>query len=500
MREIITTQDIRLAHPNNCACATDGYYTRFANNLYDRLRGFVGKDFPDKNFTRTLACKLTCYFEDIVADMGVWRMFSNECMKLYGYPVPMYHAEEEYYPDEPSLNAVRYLVWDVACELFPDRLFETDRLLLEMGQEAYRILDAAFESAPINEEAKTEMNNMLHYASEGFNELRDVLGWMLAGCYITSGRWLNEDMRDKAKEINDIPVFKQMATSMRQYFILSEMKFNNRIGPLALLPYEWLQRLAVATGNDDLARLLEEVEVQEMDTYKYAPDADEDPLALENTHGKVIKVSHKELNLTSEIIKANNGCAASFVFFKGEWRLNGVLLPLKLDDGAFEEIKQRQRDIPKENERFMSSEEILQKTNGKRIVYFKDADEMLRYLQDIFKYPASIADNKDLNSLEAPCMFVDIEDKTDNQFFAPLVERSIKDPDNPYYDAEKAKTDAVDILWNCNMVSTHFAHYLIKEGFLPDAETSWVFSQKSTHEQRVADMDFFMRTNRRRDY
>ena len=257
MREIITTQDIRLAHPNNCACATDGYYTRFANNLYDRLRGFVGKDFPDKNFTRTLACKLTCYFEDIVADMGVWRMFSNECMKLYGYPVPMYHAEEEYYPDEPSLNAVRYLVWDVACELFPDRLFETDRLLLEMGQEAYRILDAAFESAPINEEAKTEMNNMLHYASEGFNELRDVLGWMLAGCYITSGRWLNEDMRDKAKEIKDIPVFKQMATSMRQYFILSEMKFNNRIGPLALLPYEWLQRLAVATGNDDLARLLE---------------------------------------------------------------------------------------------------------------------------------------------------------------------------------------------------------------------------------------------------
>ena len=97
-------------------------------------------------------------------------------------------------------------------------------------------------------------------------------------------------------------------------------------------------------------------------------------------------------------------------------------------------------------------------------------------------------------------MFVDIEDKTDNQFFAPLVERSIKDPDNPYYDAEKAKTDAVDILWNCNMVSTHFATYLIKEGFLPDAEASWVFSQKSTHEQRVADMDFFMRTNRRRDY
>lgn len=500
MREIITMQDIRLSHPNNCACQTDGYYTRFANNLYDTLRGFVGKDFPDKNFTRTLARKLTCYFEDIVADMGVWRMFSDECMKLYGYAVPLYHAEEEYYPDEPSINAVRYLVWDVACELFPDQLFDTDRLLSEMGQEAYRILNAAFESAPINEKAKSEMNKMLHYAGQGFNELREVLGWVMGGCYITSGRWINEDMREKAKEFKDVSFFKQMTSSMRQYLILSEMKFDTRIGPLALLPYEWLGRLAASTGNNDLTQLLEDVEALKMDTYKYNSGAEEDPLTLESTHGKVIKVNHQELNLTSEIIKANNGCAAGFVFFKGEWHLNGVVIPLNLEEGAFEKLRQSQRDIPKENERFMSAEEILQKTGGKRIVYFKDADEMLRYLQDKFKYPASIADNKELNSLEAPCMFVDTVDKFNNQFFAPLIERSIKDGDNPYYDAETAKTDAVDILWNSNLVSTSFASYLIKEGFLPDAEASWVFSQQSTHEQRVADMDFFMRTNRRRSY
>ena len=131
MKGIITTQEIRLAHPGMCDCATDLYYTRFANRLYDRLRSFVGKDLPDKNFTRVLARKLTSYFEDIVADMGVWHSFSDLCMKLYGYPVPMYHAEEEYYPDEPSLDAVRYLIWDVANEMFPDRIFETDRLLQE---------------------------------------------------------------------------------------------------------------------------------------------------------------------------------------------------------------------------------------------------------------------------------------------------------------------------------------------------------------------------------
>lgn len=500
MREIITMQDIRLSHPNNCACQTDGYYMRFANNLFDRLRGFVGKDLPDKNFTRVLARKLTCYFEDIVADMGVWRMFSNECMKLYGHPVPMYHAEEEYYPDEPSLNAVRYLVWDVACELFPKQLFDTDRLLIEMGQEAYRILDAAFESAPVNEEAKTEMNKMLQYASQGFNELREVLGWMMGGCYITSGRWINEDMRDLAKEYKDVSFFKQMTSSMKQYLILSEMKFENRIGPLALLPYEWLQRLAAATGNNDLVKLLKDVEALKMDTYKYNSDADKNPLTLENTHGKVIKVSHEEMNLKPEIIKTNNGCVATFVFYKGEWHLNGVLLPLKLEEGEFEKEKQSQHDIPHTDERFMSAEEILQKTGGKRLIYFKNADEIIRYLQDTLKYPSSIADNEMLKSLEAPCLYVDTEARLDNLFFAPLIERSIKDPDNPYYDEEKAKTEAVDILWNSHLASTHLANYLIKHDLLPDAESSWVFSQNSTHEQRLADMNFFMRSNRRRNY
>ena len=497
MREIITAQDIRLAHPNNCVCQTDGYYIRFANNLYDRLRGFVGKDFPDKNFTKVLACKLTCYFEDIVADMGVWHMFSDACMKLYGFPVPMYHAEEEYYPDEPSLNAVRYLVWDVACELFPDRLFRTDSLLLEMGQEAYRILDAAFESAPINEEGKAEMNNMLQYAGQGFTELREVLGWVLAGCYITSGHWLNEDMRAKAKVINSIPVFKQMATSMRQYFILSEMKFDNRIGPLALLPYEWLRLLAETTGNSDVAKLLGEIKVQEMDTYKYDPDSDEDPMTLENTRGKVIKVNRKELNLKPEIIKANNACVASFVFYKGAWRLNGVVVPALLKDGEFESFKD---DHAKSHKKSLSADELLQKTDGRRLVFFKDADEMKHYLLEKVKFPANIAENKALSALEAPCMFIDTEAKGEVEFFAPMIEHSIKSPDNPYYDAEKAKEDAVNILWNSNVTSTNLANYLIEQGLLPDAETSSVFSQESTHEQRLGDMNFFMRTSRRRLY
>ena len=464
MKGIITTQEIRLAHPGMCDCATDLYYTRF-----------------------------------VVADMGVWHSFSDLCMKLYGYPVPMYHADKEYYPDEPSLDAVRYLVWDVANEMFPDRIFETDRLLQEMGQEAYRLFSDAFEQAPINEEAKKVMDDMLHYATEGFNELRNVLDWVLGGNYITSGSWLNKLMGEKAKEMKNVELFDTMTPSMKQYFVITGIKFEDRIGPLALKSYEWLQQLAVTTGHDDVASLLKEIEVLPMDTYKYK-SGDEDPLTLENTHGKVIKVSQEELNLKPEVLKQHNGCVAGFVYYKGEWRLNGVLVPLQLTDEDFEKTKAKQRDISAPGTRLMTAETLLERTDGHRLVYFKDAAEMKSYLQEKMKFPDSVLEGSPLLTLESPCMFIDTIDKVAPQFFAQNLEQCIKDPDNPYYDAENAKEDAVNILWNADGATSNMVNYLIEHELLPDAEQHYAFSQHSTHEQRLADMNFYMRYNRRSKY
>ena len=420
-------------------------------------------------------------------------------MKLYGYPVPMYHADKEYYPDEPSLDAVRYLVWDVANEMFPDRIFETDRLLQEMGQEAYRLFSDAFEQAPINEEAKKVMDDMLHYATEGFNELRNVLDWVLGGNYITSGSWLNKLMGEKAKEMKNVELFDTMTPSMKQYFVITGIKFEDRIGPLALKSYEWLQQLAVTTGHDDVASLLKEIEVLPMDTYKYK-SGDEDPLTLENTHGKVIKVSQEELNLKPEVLKQHNGCVAGFVYYKGEWRLNGVLVPLQLTDEDFEKTKAKQRDISAPGTRLMTAETLLERTDGHRLVYFKDAAEMKSYLQEKMKFPDSVLEGSPLLTLESPCMFIDTIDKVAPQFFAQNLEQCIKDPDNPYYDAENAKEDAVNILWNADGATSNMVNYLIEHELLPDAEQHYAFSQHSTHEQRLADMNFYMRYNRRSKY
>lgn len=499
MKGIITAKELRMARPFDTVCATDTYYTQFANRLNNKLLGFADKNGANKTFIHRLALRLTLYLEDIVADMGVWHSFSDLCMKLYGYPVPMYHSDEEYYPDEPSFDAVRYLIWDVSSDLASDQIFDADTFLADLAEEAFAMVDAAFEDAPINEEGKKQIESIIEYAGEGFNELRESLNWIIFGCYITAGERVSEMIRTEISALPEKGPLKGMTSSMKEYFVISSTKFFNNIGPLALKPYEWLGQLATTTGHDNIAAMISEIETIKPDTYKYTP-TDDDPLTLENLHGKVIKVSREELNMDDRIINSHNGLIASFVFFKGEWRLNGVLMPLQLSDSQFEDLKKDQPDYLEPGQKLMTAEMILEKIGGHRLVYFKDAEEMTDYLHEKLNYSKDEIKGSSIADMEMPCMFIDTEDNKDPQFFAQNIEEYIKAPDNPYYNVDDAMENGISLLWEPTSASTNMVNYLIDNELLPDIESHFVFSQKCTHKQRLADMNFFMRFSRMDKY
>ena len=81
MAKKIVINDIKACHPNLKASQTDMYYMRLANKIQDNLCNMLLMD--DKDYEEIIhqgAILLTNYFEDIVADSGVWRTFSNLCM------------------------------------------------------------------------------------------------------------------------------------------------------------------------------------------------------------------------------------------------------------------------------------------------------------------------------------------------------------------------------------------------------------------------------------
>ena len=179
--------DISHTHPGHKPYDTDSYYVKLANRLldcFDKAHLDLGDATP--NIMRYAAISLASYMEDVVADSGVWRMFSSQCQQMFGQPVPLYHdSGEDYCPDEPSLMAVRYLVWNAACEM-DDIWWHVDNPELEqLSRTAYELLDETFEEAPINEQLATDMDEMLDRADGNFDKLRVTLTWIYSSCYLT---------------------------------------------------------------------------------------------------------------------------------------------------------------------------------------------------------------------------------------------------------------------------------------------------------------------------
>ena len=164
----ILISDITHAHPLlKKAYPTDSYYTKLANRILDDFCNTdVDLEETTESIFRYAAITLACYLEDIVADSGQWRAFSDLCQKMFGWPVPVYHdKEEEYFPDEPSMMAVRFLIWHGATEM-DDIWWKPDiPELEELAKTAYLRLMEEFENAPVNEQLAEDIDTMLDDAA-----------------------------------------------------------------------------------------------------------------------------------------------------------------------------------------------------------------------------------------------------------------------------------------------------------------------------------------------
>ena len=97
-------------------------------------------------------------------------------------------------------------------------------------------------------------------------------------------------------------------------------------------------------------------------------------------------------------------------------------------------------------------------------------------------------------------MFIDkSEPKNCLQFsygFTPCVAA----PDNPFYDADTARQEAIEMLWNDDSVSTGAMLYLLDHGYLPEVLADDLICQNGTRRDRDADARFLLRYMRRENY
>ena len=92
---------------------TDRFYFDVACCLFEKYNdSVIGQELPEGTGKRFAMC-LSGYFQDIIADAGIWRSFVDANRRMYGYSVPFQDDTDEYVDYELNAEDVRFP--DVVC-------------------------------------------------------------------------------------------------------------------------------------------------------------------------------------------------------------------------------------------------------------------------------------------------------------------------------------------------------------------------------------------------
>ena len=104
----------------------------------------------DDAVRRDVVLAVTGYYQDVVADGGIWRSFSRLNDIRHGTPLPHYGRSEDYVDYELNLSDVRYVIWwTIAGEQGSDVLDPHDKELEALAMAFHKLLDEEYEQAPV---------------------------------------------------------------------------------------------------------------------------------------------------------------------------------------------------------------------------------------------------------------------------------------------------------------------------------------------------------------
>ena len=104
----------------------------------------------DDNVRRDVVLAVTGYFQDVVADSGLWRSFTRLHNRQYGKPLPHYDRREDYVDYELNVDDVRYVIWwTIDGEMDMETLDPRDSELEALATAFHLLLDEEYEDAPV---------------------------------------------------------------------------------------------------------------------------------------------------------------------------------------------------------------------------------------------------------------------------------------------------------------------------------------------------------------
>ena len=216
--------------------STDRAYFNLACRLiYEAREKNVVPDMHDSLLERAALCVIG-YYQDVIADAGLWHGFSDECRRLYGFPVPFFtkDVDVDYIDYELNHQDVCFLVWYSIAMYSDDRcIYPFDKRLMDLAGLWYDILIEVYGEIP-NPEDYHLAHELDVYAEED-REMLLRLGnwlflhsWLLRPAFALTSSEIIGGMASEGKSNEEIAEALQDAVR------------NVPTGPLALYLGEWV--------------------------------------------------------------------------------------------------------------------------------------------------------------------------------------------------------------------------------------------------------------------
>lgn len=129
---------------------TDRFYhavSKYLAHLWDET-GLFAHVAEDTRIEAVLA--VVGYYQDIVADAGLWRTFTAWHTRHHGSPLPHYDRSDDYVDYELNLDDVRYLLWYTleGDESLRGTLSPHDDDVDRLARAMHAVLDELYDKAP----------------------------------------------------------------------------------------------------------------------------------------------------------------------------------------------------------------------------------------------------------------------------------------------------------------------------------------------------------------
>lgn len=487
---LITQQDLKTHHPKGFLPYITEEYARFANRLYRKLAE-PGFDILDANDIREIAITLTLYYEDVLADAGIFRAFTDKMKEMYGRYLPFYDVDEDnYYRDEPNLWDVVFLIWNYLIQKFDDRVINPETSgVISMATDAYELMDEWFEKMPINEEMK-KFFTAAHF-TESFYPLRDVEYWLLFDCYLTRDMnafdIIQEQMEEEYGQIPEISM-EQMIHGLTCYLIT-----NRKTGPLALYTHEWLAAILRANGKDNEAAVVEQIKCRPVQTYQL--ECKDDGYLLRDHKGQEIYLTNYNIGIKGKK-DTSPYVMGEFVCYKDVWYNNGLTSWLK-EDVSLSEAEMTDLNMGEQDENQII-ERLVKKNGGSRLFYFKDFDALNEFNKKELGKEIRPGERLSISHDQLHSTWTVFVPEKGSQFYNSVdMAPCIRDPRNPFYNEKRAQEEAFGMALN---LPVEMLRYLIEHRYLPDARLNSIYGEERGRQLLQDNFDFLARAKYRADY